>query len=118
MRISVTVAAVAYHAALAAVALVAGRRIVPPSEWESSTGVVEALPCLPRAHLPTRWGVTVSAIDPLRDRVVAARLGTSRLLFGIFGDSDPCNPGEDGNAKHDAQPAAHRWPFLRACGLP
>jgi hypothetical protein len=118
VRIAVTVAAVSRHTALAAVALVACRRIVSPGEREAGPGMIETLPRLPRAHFPTRRGVAVSAIDSLGDRVVTAGLGPGGLPFGVLGHRNASDPGEDSNAEPDDHRAAHRFPFLRACGLP
>jgi hypothetical protein len=118
MRVAVAVSAVARHSSLAAVALVAGRGIVSPAERKPGAGVVEAFSRLCSGHLPARRSMAVPAIHSLGERVVTASFGTSGLPFGIFGHGDPRNPGEDGNAEHDDDRAAHRLPFLRACGLP
>jgi len=118
VRIAVTVAAVSSHTALAAVALVAGRGIVSPGEREAGPGMIETLPRFPRAHFPTRRGVAVPAIHSFGDRVVTGSLGAGGLPFGVLGHRNAGDPSEDSNAEPDDHRAAHRFPFLRACGLP
>jgi hypothetical protein len=118
MRIAVTVFALACYLAFATMALVAGRRLVSSGERETSSGVIEALSSLSTGHLPARRGVTVPAIDSLGDRVVTAGLGPGGLPFGVLGHRNASDPGEDSNAEPDDHRAAHRFPFLRACGLP
>jgi hypothetical protein len=118
MRIAVTVFAIACDLAFAAMALVAGRRLVSSGERETSSRVIEALSSLCTGHLPARRGVTVPAIDSFGDRVVTASLGPSGLLLGILGHGNASEPHQDGDAEPDDHRASHRLPFLRACGLP
>ena len=118
MRITMTVDALSLHASLAAMTLVAGRGVVSSAEWETGARVVEALSRLTPAHAPARRGVTVPAIHSLGDRVVAGSLGARGFAIWILGHGDARNPSENSDAESDDHRAAHRFPFLRAWGLP
>ncbi|RLB44378.1 MAG: hypothetical protein DRH30_01765 [Deltaproteobacteria bacterium] len=118
MRIAVTVAALPGHALLAAMTLIAGRGIVSSAERETGSRVIEALSRLTRGHAPARRGVTVPAIHSLGDRVVPCGLGTTFLSAGILSHGDRRHPSKAGDAQHDGDRAVHRFPFLRAWGLP
>ena len=78
--VAMTVAALTGHAPLTNVTLVAGRGFVSPGEREAGSRVIEAPSRVARGHRPARRGVTVSAIQTLRDRVVSRSLGASVKL--------------------------------------
>jgi len=117
MRIAVTVATLSGDPPLAAMALITSRGIVSPGEWEAGSGVIEAFSRLSPDHLPARRGMAVPAIHPFGNRIVASSPRASCFPIRIFGDGDPRNGRESGDAKPDDQSAAHRPPFRRACGL-
>jgi hypothetical protein len=117
MRIAVTVAALADHAPLAAVALVAGSGVVSAAERKAGSGVVEAFSRFSTGHLPARRGMAVPAIHSLGNRIVARGFGASFLAGGVLGHGDRRDPSEAGDTKYDGKRAVHRFPFRRACGL-
>lgn len=117
MWILVAHAAFSGHAPLLSMTAVAGNSFVSPGQREARSGVIEPLPFLSARHLPIRRRVAVAAIQALGDRAMAGFAGAPLAALRIFGERHPDDSGQADRDDTDDPPAAHRPPFLRACGL-